>query len=70
MNDRTKEQKAYPGAGHPWADFLHHRARAIDWMYNGDGPDVHKGSDASIARALSMDTVQVYLIRTRSRDSE
>lgn len=57
----------YPGKGHPWADFLHHRARAIDWLYSGEGDERCKADDTAIARTLSMDTVQVYLIRTRDR---
>jgi hypothetical protein len=50
---------------HPWADFLDARARAIDWLYyqNPDMSTHH--NDEAIARALSMDRVQVYLIRTR-----
>lgn len=58
----TKDQQSYPGEGHPWADFLHHRARVIDWLYNGC-----KGNDAAIALTLSMEPTQVFLIRTRDR---
>jgi hypothetical protein len=57
----------YPGKGHCWADFLHHRARVIDWLYAGKGADHCKGNDAKIAKNLSMDTIQVYLIRMRDR---
>ena len=53
----------YPGKGHPWADFLYHRARAIQWLYDGEASDGCKGNDAEIARILSMDTTQVMLIR-------
>lgn len=62
-----QEQGAYPGAGHPWADFLHHRARVIDWLYSGEADAMFNGSDEAIARCLSMDTMQVTLIRTRDR---
>jgi hypothetical protein len=69
MNEQLpKDQKiTYPGQGHPWADFLHHRARAIDWLYAGEGSGHCKGDDAAIAKTLSMDPVQVTLIRTRDR---
>lgn len=51
--------------GHPWADFLNARARVIDWLYyRNPDMDTHR-DDAAIARTLSMDTTQVYLIRTR-----
>jgi len=49
---------------HPWADFLEARARAIDWLYYR-GPEETRHDDAAIARTLSMDPTQVYLIRTR-----
>lgn len=49
--------------GHPWADFLNARARAIDWLYYREGPCMH--SDAAIAKTLSMDPTQVMLIRRR-----
>lgn len=50
--------------GHPWADFLEARARAIDWMYYGDVKE-YRLNDAAIAKALSMDPMQVTLIRMR-----
>lgn len=51
--------------GHPWQDFLDARARAIDWLYyQNPKMDTHH-NDEAIARTLSMDRVQVYLIRTR-----
>lgn len=28
-------ETTYPGKGQPWADFLHHRARTIDWLCLG-----------------------------------
>jgi hypothetical protein len=65
MSDRTKDQQSYLGVGHPWADFLHYRAVAIDWLY-AEGPRC-KGSDKRIAQTLSMTPVQVFLIRTRGR---
>jgi hypothetical protein len=49
--------------GHPWADFLNARARVIDWLYYREGPCMH--DDAAIATTLSMDPVQVMLIRRR-----
>lgn len=57
----------YPGKGHPWADFLHHRARVIDWFYGGEGDPDAKGDDRLIAKKLSMDPTQVRLIRMRDR---
>lgn len=43
---------------HPWGDFLEVRMHTIQWMRErGD-------DDSQIARALSMDEEQVYLIRT------
>lgn len=51
----------YPGEGIAWADFLHHRARVIDWKHD-DGAD-----DVEIAKTLSMDPLQVRLIRMRDR---
>jgi len=63
---QSEKVESYPGEGHPWADFLHHRARAIDWLY-AEGVEGCKGNDARIARTLSMERVQVYLIRTRDR---
>ena len=44
---------------HPWGDFLEARRRAILWLHYERGQD-----DAEVARTLSMDTNQVYLIRT------
>ena len=44
---------------HPWGDFLKARYYAIHWMRDEMGY-----SDAIIADRLSMDTKQVYLIRT------
>jgi hypothetical protein len=61
MNDE------YHGKGHPWADFLHHRARAIDWLYSGEGDPICKQNDIQIAKTLSMEATQVMLIRTRNR---
>jgi len=67
MNDKSEKTQAYPGEGHPWADFLHHRARAIDWLFSGEGDPKCKEDDFAIARTLSMDPVQVFLIRSRDR---
>lgn len=70
LEQQTKDPGVeYPGQGHPWADFLHHRARAIDWLYAGEGNPYSKGNDAVIAKTLSMDRSQVYLIRTRDRSN-
>lgn len=65
MSDLTSDE--YPGKGHPWADFLHHRARVIDWLYSGEVDNGCKGNDAAIAYTLSMEPTQVLLIRTRDR---
>ncbi len=44
---------------HPWGAFLNARFRAILWMQK------HMGyNDLEIAKKLSMDEMQVYLIRT------
>jgi len=47
----------YPGNGSPWADFLHHRARAFRWLRDemGKGP-------AEIAESMSCDPGQVRLV--------
>lgn len=47
----------------PWGDFLTARAKAIDWLATRE-------SDEQIARTLSMDPVQVHLIRTRDRSTD
>lgn len=44
---------------HPWAIFLNARWKAILWMRERMGYD-----DKQIAKNLSMDEMQVYLIRT------
>ena len=44
---------------HPWYSFLESRKKAIDWLYN-----TQKLNDVEIARTLSMDGMQVFLIRT------
>jgi hypothetical protein len=48
---------SYPGEGHPWADFLHYRVRAMRWMRDEQRYDV-----VTIAAQLSMDAVQVARI--------
>lgn len=50
---------------HPWGGFLHHRMIAINWMKNVQGY-----SDTEIARTLSMDELQVWLIRTNPLNRE
>jgi hypothetical protein len=47
---------AYPGQGHPWADFLHYRMRAIVELWHEDT------SPEEIARLMSMDPFQAILI--------
>lgn len=42
---------------HPWANFLHARRLAMEWLRNE-----MKYDDARIARELSMDEMQVTLI--------
>ena len=44
---------------HPWANFLNARYSAILWM-----KEKFDYSDETIAKKLSMDATQVYLIRT------
>lgn len=51
--------------GHPWQDFLDARARAIDWLYYQNPDMTTHHDDEAIAKSLSMDRAQVYLIRTR-----
>lgn len=48
---------AYPGHGHPWADFLHHRMRALVWLR-----DENKETPEATARTMSMDPGQVRMI--------
>lgn len=64
----TTTEGDYPGKGHPWADFLHHRARTIDWLYSGEGNPVCRENEIHIAMTLSMTATQVFMIRTRNRD--
>lgn len=46
----------YPAKGHPWADFLHHRARVlVMWRDEGRSPE-HS------AASMAMDPGQVRLI--------
>lgn len=66
---RMIAESQYPGKGHCWADFLHHRARVIDWMHAG-GVTGQPRDDNQIASALSMDAIQVNLIRTRDRSAD
>jgi len=48
---------------HPWFRFLQARVDAIDWLYSEDIGC--KGNPEAIAEWLSMDPVQVELIRTK-----
>lgn len=75
-NDHTKEMMLYALAqileqlesnGHPWSDFLYHRARVIDWLYAGGGDPRCKGSDFYVGVTLSMGSEQVREIRERDR---
>lgn len=59
-------EQDYPGKGHPWADFLHYRAIAIDWLFNEEKTG-GTGDDSQVACILSMTPRQVNLIRTRDR---
>lgn len=47
----------YPGQGHPWNDFLHHRARVMRWLRDEFGR-----APKQIANQLSMDEQQVALV--------
>jgi hypothetical protein len=49
---------------HPWATFLNARTEAIVWMAKEMGR-----SDRKIAFALSMDTMQVTLIKMHFEDN-
>lgn len=51
-----------PKSTHPWVVFLRARFDVILWLHNSGN------SDAEIARILSMDTLQVTLIRMTTRD--
>jgi len=48
---------AYPSQGSPWADFLHHRARAFRWLR-----DELKRTPEEIAISMSCDPGQVRLV--------
>lgn len=50
---------------HPWQEFLESRKRVIDWL-----KEHYQDSDAKIAQTLSMDEMQVYLIRTNQTNEE
>lgn len=50
-------KEKYPAEGHPWADFLYHRARALRWLRDGE-----KKTPEQIAKDMSMDATQVRLI--------
>lgn len=64
--DPTPPETTTPrSSGHPWAAFLDARARAIDWLYYRNPDMATHHNDEAIAKSLSMDRVQVYLIRTR-----
>lgn len=52
---------------HPWVAFLDARARAIHWLYSGEGDERCKCNDAEIARILNLTELQVQLIRTMER---
>lgn len=66
-NERATEAKAasgYPSAGHPWADFLHHRGRVLlMWEREGKRPE-------ESARLMSMDPGQVRMILDHVRSEE
>ena len=47
----------YPGNGHAWSDFLHHRARALRWLR-----DEMEKSPEQIVQDMTMDPTQVRLI--------
>lgn len=50
------EAKRYPGQGHPWADFLHHRARVLaQWRDEGK-------TLGEMVTAIQMDATQARLI--------
>jgi len=62
------EEKAFKENPHPWDEFLKSRTKCILWM-----KDHMEYDDVKIARQLSMDPTQVYLIRTyaeKERDKE
>lgn len=49
--------RAYSGAGHPWADFLHHRRLALRYLSKEE-----HATPEELAETLSMDAGQVRLI--------
>lgn len=55
----VQRQDGWPG-GHPWLMYLAARADCIEWMANEE-----RCNDAEIAKMLSMDMLQVTLIRLR-----
>ena len=54
----TDHLEALKSSDHPWGQFLYARSEAILWMKHEMGY-----SDATIADRLSMDEMQVTLIR-------
>jgi len=57
MSEPRTKVTAYPGQGSPWADFLHHRARALRWLRD----EMHR-TNTDIADTVRMDPGQVQLI--------
>jgi hypothetical protein len=47
----------YPDKGYPWADFLHHRLRALRWLVNDEGKTLEQAEVI-----LSMDRGQARAI--------
>ena len=56
-----QESNEHEASPHPWDVFLEVRCDVIDWMR-----EEMKKSDFEIARDLSMDERQVFLIRNRA----
>ena len=58
---KTQTKATRQAKQHPWQEFLTARANVIDWMHE------EGNSDADISRNLSMDAIQVTMIRERER---
>jgi hypothetical protein len=55
----------YPGKGHPWSDFLHHRLRAIKWSQSECGDSVER-----LVSTFSCDETQMRLLLSTPLDAD
>ncbi len=59
MNEKRTEEPEIHKNSHPWEEFLNARLKVIFWLKEERDYD-----DETIAYTLSVDSQQVYLIRT------